>query len=451
MRKFVQIQHNNRGGFQGNTFAAPTRGNRQIVSQAINIASRQPLGNQAMQHLLHSRVIQAKFKISQPGDKYEQEADRVAEQVMRMPEPQVAEEATIPGQTQGIQIQRVCAECDEELHRQPIEEEEELLQAKEMSGQTSEFNSSIEANINAVRGGGTLLPESVRSYFEPRFGYDFRQVRVHTDTRAVESTRAVNARAFTFGRNIVFGASEYSPETARGKRLVAHELTHVVQQARGIVPDRRISHSQEHIQRLVRRSRVTCPAPGGGIRNPYSADRRASKLLEKAISRINSAMSNRLTNPADADVVAVGNALRRAFRLNPARNSTWTLGPPRVRLPIILRRLEIVKNYIDSVVFRFNCFANGVLSSIPPCASNTCTPTNEAQSCPSNSTDMILCPLFWTRNRNQQGRIIAHEVFHITFGFINDWGQPDVHNAHCYAQFIALLNGFNSPTGFRCH
>lgn len=70
----------------------------------------------------------------------------------------------------------------------------------------------------------------MRHYFEPRFGYDFSQVRVHTDAKAAESARAVNALAFTVGRDVAFGAGQYAPGTTEGKRLLAHELTHVVQQ-----------------------------------------------------------------------------------------------------------------------------------------------------------------------------------------------------------------------------
>ena len=66
---------------------------------------------------------------------------------------------------------------------------------------------------------------------ESRFGHDFSQVRVHTDTRAAESARAVNARAYTVGRNVVFGSGQYAPGSGEGQRLLAHELTHVVQQS----------------------------------------------------------------------------------------------------------------------------------------------------------------------------------------------------------------------------
>jgi hypothetical protein len=73
------------------------------------------------------------------------------------------------------------------------------------------------------------LPDAVRSFFEPRFGQDFSKVRVHTDSRAARSARDLNARAFTLGRDIVMGAGQYSPGTSEGKRLLAHELTHVIQ------------------------------------------------------------------------------------------------------------------------------------------------------------------------------------------------------------------------------
>jgi hypothetical protein len=82
----------------------------------------------------------------------------------------------------------------------------------------------------ASAGGGTPLPSEVRGYFEPRFGHDFSRVRVHADEASAASAQAVRARAYTVGPDIVFGANEYSPGTADGRRLLAHELTHTVQQ-----------------------------------------------------------------------------------------------------------------------------------------------------------------------------------------------------------------------------
>src|SRR5207244_11233244 len=78
---------------------------------------------------------------------------------------------------------------------------------------------------------GQPLDESTRAFMEPRFGHDFSRVRVHTDSQAAESARAVNALAYTVGPDIVLGADQYKPGTLAGRRLLAHELTHVLQQS----------------------------------------------------------------------------------------------------------------------------------------------------------------------------------------------------------------------------
>ncbi len=86
--------------------------------------------------------------------------------------------------------------------------------------------------VNEVlRSPGHPLDADTRAYMEPRFGHDFGRVRVHTDARAAESARAVNARAYTVGRDVVFGAGEYAPTMAQGRILLAHELTHTLQQS----------------------------------------------------------------------------------------------------------------------------------------------------------------------------------------------------------------------------
>lgn len=187
-------------------------------------------------------AVQAKLKIGEPNDKFEQEADRVADRVMRMPEPQVLESANISGSAPPTRIQRACSKCGEELSSGPMAiqrkcagcEEEDTIQAKEISGRTPDVTPDVQRQINGLRGSGQPLPGSVRAFFEPRFGYDFSGVRVHTDAGAAEAAGAINARAFTIGRDIVFGSGQYVPTTTVGKSLVAHELTHVAQQSRSI-------------------------------------------------------------------------------------------------------------------------------------------------------------------------------------------------------------------------
>ncbi|RLI51746.1 MAG: hypothetical protein DRO93_15800 [Candidatus Thorarchaeota archaeon] len=182
------------------------------------------IGNQAVESLLKSGIIQAKLKIGKPNDIYEQEADRVAEQIVSN------SWSVVNNQKEEGEIQRQT----EEEERKKEEEEEETLQLKKMQGNISEVTPDIESRIRTLRGSGQPLPKSIRAFFEPRFGYDFSYVRIHTDLEAAKLARALNAEAFTYGRDIYFGEGRYNPNTLTGKRLLAHELTHVVQQSKKI-------------------------------------------------------------------------------------------------------------------------------------------------------------------------------------------------------------------------
>lgn len=161
--------------------------------------------------------LQAKLTIGQPNDPYEQEADRVADTIMRMPDPKVQSQ---PDDAGIVQAKPIGGQITP------------LIQTQSTASHTPEVTPAIEANINSLKGGGQPLDPATRAFMEPRFGHDFSQVRVHTDTRAAESARAVNALAYTVGRDVVFGAGQYVPGSTRGERLLAHELTHVVQQSK---------------------------------------------------------------------------------------------------------------------------------------------------------------------------------------------------------------------------
>ncbi len=240
--------------------------NKQNSSAQDILTLHQTIGNQAVQKLFESATIQASLKISQPNDKYEQEADRVADQVMRMSDPKLqrqpeneAEEETLQTKPLAGQItpliqrqaepeeeeeEPVQPGYDQELEESnPImesvptrdagelgEEEEELIQTKSDIGAASQATSGIAHAIHFIKGGGQPLPASERSFFEPRFGRDFGNVRVYSDSRAALTAQSINARAFTLGRDIVFGAEQYSPGSRKGRSLLAHELTHIVQQ-----------------------------------------------------------------------------------------------------------------------------------------------------------------------------------------------------------------------------
>ena len=178
----------------------------------------------------HPPKIQAKLEVGPPDDKYEQEADRVADQVMRIADPQREGAIGLAGQAGPDGIQRLGAECEEEVRRQPIEEEDQELQMKGVSGATAEIGPGVQARISELRG-GQPLSASLRGFFEPRFSHDFSRVRLHQGSRASEAAKALGARAYTLGQDVVFGQGEYRPESEQGRRLIAHELVHTLQQS----------------------------------------------------------------------------------------------------------------------------------------------------------------------------------------------------------------------------
>lgn len=182
-------------------------------------------------------TVQAKLTIGQANDQYEQEADRVASQVVSMPNaaPQPAVQRQEAAEEE-VQTKPIAATITPLVQRQgmpqtsgqpPKKEDEEPLQTK--AAATPQATPSLETQLSSSKGGGTPLPESVRSFMEPRFGADFSQVRVHTGETAVQMNRDLNAQAFTHGTDIYYGAGK-SPST---DELTAHELTHVVQQSGG--------------------------------------------------------------------------------------------------------------------------------------------------------------------------------------------------------------------------
>lgn len=171
-------------------------------------------GNQAVQHLLRSGVIQTKLTISSPGDPLEREADQVADRIMR----------THSGTTPCTCAGEMCEECEQKhLHTESIHR---LPSGESVSDVASEVESAIEQE----RGGGHPLTGAVQRQMESVFGADFSSVRVHTDSRANMLNRAVSAIAFTTGNDIFFRQGAYDPSSSGGKQLLAHELTHVVQQ-----------------------------------------------------------------------------------------------------------------------------------------------------------------------------------------------------------------------------
>lgn len=268
---------------------APHHNSKQNTAEAETLALQQAVADPqaatpaALLHLqrLHgnravSRLIQTKLTVGAAGDQYEQEADRTADAVLAVPGPatgvqRAGEEEEEPVQAKPLMeavtrlaqrsaeeeeplqakaLQRA-AEEEEELQAKPLQRaaEEEELQAKPLQRAAEEEELQMkpavspqgsfapgqhfEGRLAAQQGRGQALPNDTRHFMERRFGADFSAVRVHTGGEAAVLNRQIYAQAFTHGNNIFFGAGKYDPGTAAGKRLLAHELTHTIQQTGG--------------------------------------------------------------------------------------------------------------------------------------------------------------------------------------------------------------------------
>jgi hypothetical protein len=220
-------------------------------------------GNQAMLQM-HSRrapALQAKLRINTPGDSFEQEADQVADRVMCMADPAAGARSFSIGPAGTVQRKCSCGgeggEC-----AACAEKKEEGLQ-RFASGRTPSASAGTATAPPVVHqvlsSPGQPLDSATRDFMEARFGQHFGGVRVHTNARAAESARSVNALAYTLGNNVVFGQNSYSPRSETGQRLLAHELTHVLQQgSQPLTIQRQPSQPVDAEQRAIEVEAKTC-------------------------------------------------------------------------------------------------------------------------------------------------------------------------------------------------
>jgi hypothetical protein len=227
--------------------------------------------------------IQAKLSIGQPNDKYEQEADAMADKVVQRLSTTTTDvsESKPSGDIQAKPlaaaitpvVQKKCATCEQEeklqkkeddpeaikgeLQKKPIfesntepppdddkpvqkkceaceYEKEKEVQKKPDSVAPQAASPSVEANLSASKGSGSPMPESTKTQMESSFGADFSGVRIHNDSKAAQMSTDLNAQAFTHGNDVYFNKGKYDPQSDSGKHLLAHELTHTVQQGASI-------------------------------------------------------------------------------------------------------------------------------------------------------------------------------------------------------------------------
>ena len=376
----------------------------------------------------------------------------------------------------GGMVQRQCACGTHTMGRGQCAEcakKKSVLQRKAQDPRHNAHRSDTVPPIvhEVLRSPGQPLDPATRDFFEPRFGHDFSQVRVHVDTKAAESARAVNAFAYTVGRNVVFGSGQYAPRRDAGQRLLAHELTHVAQQSNALPPaqlrldsgtedgleaaaqdaeslttDNRIStRSSTHavsasdlVRRRVVPGHVSCQQ--NGLTNPNltgdevvaaleAADAEAITLALRAELLLDvHLLFARAGEPVDPDFDAI---------LQEELGLTLT-NPAHFRLIEQQRnRFRRVRETLESGYLRYIC--RGGTVPLVGCSAGTCG-ANFAFSCPGNRL-VVLCQAFWDDPTEQAGTIL-HEPFHIWFHMARH--APSAlrrADATCFEAFARRLTG----------
>ncbi|BAZ08734.1 hypothetical protein NIES4071_05400 [Calothrix sp. NIES-4071] len=227
------------------------------------------------------QAIQTKLTIGAPGDKYEQEAHRVAAQVVTQINAPVSGQSNQNIQREGMPLEDelMMAPQLSSIQREAMLEEEEIQTKPMLQLQAGDSSTTatteLESSIQQARGSGQPLADNIRKPMEQAFGADFSGVKVHTDSQADQLNQSIQAKAFTTGQDVFFRSGEYKPGSRGGQELIAHELTHVVQQSGGVqkqptneaeVPfPRYLYHGTSYeTGRVIKNSRVLLALSRGG-------------------------------------------------------------------------------------------------------------------------------------------------------------------------------------------
>lgn len=288
-----------------------------------------------------SPFFQPKLTVNEPGDAHEKEADAMADQVMRMPAAQPSFFGNgVPG------VQRKCAACEKEekehAQRKPLADSITPVQ-RHGATPVPAVGAHTEGAINGSRGGGQAMPGETRDFMESRFGRDFSDVRIHSDSNAAQLSSALSARAFTTGKDIYFNKGQYSPDSTSGKQLLAHELTHVVQQNGSLqrkVIQRYPWPYRLHMRREVNESQTetisNAPAAFAAWNGTFTWDAKFTIDLDAIFGRVSLIMRLNSTAPR-----AVRRAWERAIERKWSNRMFLRITPPGVaegpcKLPIIV-------------------------------------------------------------------------------------------------------------------
>jgi hypothetical protein len=323
------------------------------------------------------------------------------------------------------------------------------------SGAVPDVPASVDAYL-ARSPSGQPLGASTRAYFEPRFGRDLSAVRLHTDTEAAGSAAAIEARAYTVGQNIFFGSSQYAPDTGDGRKLLAHELTHVAQQG---------DTGSPVASRISRSASVTCTTGTHGA----PADPTATIDAAELIAGVAMVAADADLSMLKLDIILPGLGAGGGYtmpatqRLTDYQNS-WGL-PTRVSGTTKFKdrlgggtfssQAEALYNEIDGLQTRFTRLSNRLLGAFNyrciggPTTIGSCTGhcTGRAATTCFNTNLMMLCPRFWTLSLDNQAFLLIHEAAHRVFGIDH---ARNFRHADCYAAYTAAAASQASGTSPVC-
>ena len=229
-----------------------TRSRATHATQAPQRQDTEPT-HASLRPLVAARVVQPRLVVGVADDPFEREAERSAHAVTsgdRMPATSAFDGSPLAGRLMRL-VQRAVGKAEPEKKKDDDEKEKRARKAPDGPGGPGIAPVGIESDVQAMSAGGSPLPTSVRSMFEPRFGFDFSDVRIHTSNQAAGAALSLGARAFTVGDHVFFGPGQYQPTSRSGQHLIAHELTHTIQQKPGAARAARLLAAPRQAQRFL--------------------------------------------------------------------------------------------------------------------------------------------------------------------------------------------------------
>ncbi|MGA6828053.1 eCIS core domain-containing protein [Nitrospira sp. NS4] len=359
----------------------------------------------------------------------------MAERIMRMP---------------GPVMQRQCTACAAGGPPCPACDEEKAMPVSRKAGGATGGEAPVSVD-SAIGSPGQPLAASVRAFFEPRFGQDLSHVRVHTDGVAQQSARDVNALAYTVGSHVVFDAGRYAPGTPDGQRLLAHELTHVMQQ----------SGTGTGGGAQVQRTVASTNCRGGVSSAPADPTATLTTLEERAVGLAQAAAilaavgSAAATMDIDVTTHPVGQSFAARFGLPPAvRGGFQNRFTGRVHPTLneaLSKELERLSDRLQSIAdlyagpVRYRCITGA--TTFADCDTHC---RGRAASACEGVRVIFLCPTFWgITGPERQALLLIHEGAHVRFGNPSHSVSGRLHNfrhPECLASFVADLFGHGTNT-----